>query len=336
LSLIEISGEVQVDGGVTATGFNGEVFTTVFDKPTVVQTFGDNGSPVVTFELQKNQIYSGKVNVENGQFSFSFIVPKDISYDYGNGKISYYARSPETDANGYDNSIVIGGFNPIAAIDEEGPEIELYMNDRNFVGGSITDQNPVLLADLSDASGINTVGNGIGHDITAVLDDDSQTPMILNDYYVSDLNTYKSGVITYPLNNLSGGRHHLTLKVWDVYNNSSEAVISFVVSGDDQYNMLNLYNYPNPFKTTTTFSFETNRTNSEVDVELVIFNMYGRPVRSISKTLYISGYRSEPVIWDGTDDGGWKCSAGMYVYRLIATMPDGTQATETAKLVLLR
>jgi hypothetical protein len=210
------------------------------------------------------------------------------------------------------------------------------MNDRNFVGGSITDQNPVLLADLSDASGINTVGNGIGHDITAVLDDDSQTPMILNDYYVSDLNTYKSGVITYPLNNLSGGRHHLTLKVWDVYNNSSEAVISFVVSGDDQYNMLNLYNYPNPFKTTTTFSFETNRTNSEVDVELVIFNMYGRPVRSISKTLYISGYRSEPVIWDGTDDGGWKCSAGMYVYRLIATMPDGTQATETAKLVLLR
>jgi hypothetical protein len=336
LSLIEITGEVQYDGGVPATDFNGEVFTTVFDKPMEVQTFGDNGSPVVTFALQKNQIYSGKVNVENGQFSFSFIVPKDISYDYGNGKISYYARSPETDANGYDNSIVIGGFNPLAAIDEEGPEIELYMNDRNFVSGSITDQNPMLLADLSDESGINTVGNGIGHDITAILDDNSQTPMILNEYYVADLNTYKSGVISYPLNNLSEGRHHLTLKVWDVYNNSSEAVISFVVSGDDKYNMLNLYNYPNPFKTTTTFSFETNRTNSDMKIQLHIFNMYGRLVKNISKTLYISGYRSEPVIWDGTDDAGSKCSAGMYVYRIIATLPDGTQATETAKLVLLK
>jgi flagellar hook assembly protein FlgD len=159
--------------------------------------------------------------------------------------------------------------------------------------------------------------------------------MILNDYYVSDLNTYKSGVITYPLNGLSEGRHHLTLKVWDVYNNSSEAVISFVVSGDDRYDMLNLYNYPNPFKTTTTFSFETNRTNAEVDIELLIFNMYGRRVKTISKTAYISGYRAEPVTWDGTDDSGSKCTAGMYVYRLIATMPDGTQATETAKLVLL-
>jgi flagellar hook assembly protein FlgD len=109
-----------------------------------------------------------------------------------------------------------------------------------------------------------------------------------------------------------------------------------MVSGDEDYNMLNLYNYPNPFKISTTFSFETNRTNSSADIELMIYNMYGRLVRKITKTLYISGYRSEPVIWDGTDDAGSRCSAGMYVYRLIATLPDGTQATETAKLVLLR
>jgi hypothetical protein len=336
LSLMEITGEVQYDGGVTATDFDGEVFTTVFDKASSIQTIGDNVAQTRVFELQKNQIYSGKVIVDDGKFSFSFIVPKDISYDYGQGKISYYARSAETDANGYDNSIVIGGFNPIAAIDEEGPEIDLFMNDRKFISGSITDQNPVLLADLSDQSGINTVGNGIGHDITLVLDDNTQTPMILNEYYVADLNTYKSGVISYPLHDLSEGRHHLTLKVWDVYNNSSEAVISFVVSNDDQYEMLNLYNYPNPFKTFTTFTFESNRANTEVDLQLMIFNMYGRQVKTIDQTLYISGYRSEPVVWDGTDDGGAKCSAGMYVYRLVATLPDGTQATETSKLVLLR
>jgi hypothetical protein len=335
LSLMEISGEVRNEAGTLASDFNGQVFTTVFDKPSVVQTLGDNGNPVMTFGLQKNQIYSGKVNVEEGKFSFSFIVPKDISYDYGNGKISYYARSPETDANGYDNSIVIGGFDPVAAIDDEGPEIELYMNDRNFQSGSITDPNPTLLAYLDDQSGINTVGNGIGHDITAVLDGNSQTPMILNDYYVSDLNTYKSGVISYPLSNLSEGRHHITLKVWDVYNNSSEATISFLVSTEDQNYILNLYNYPNPFKTSTTFSFETNRTNTDISVQLQIYNMYGRVVKTMNKDLYITGYRSEPMTWDGTGDSGARCGAGLYVYRFTAKLPDGTQATGTAKLVLL-
>ena len=317
-------------------GFNGEVFTTVFDKPSIVQTMGDNGNPVMTFGLQKNQIYSGKVKVEEGKFSFSFIVPKDISYDYGKGKISYYARNGETDANGFDSSIVIGGFNPVAAIDDEGPEIEMYMNDRSFVDGSITDQNPTLLAFVDDLSGINTIGNGIGHDITAVLDGNTQEPMVLNEYYVSDLDTYQSGVISYPLSGLPDGRHHLTLKVWDVYNNSSEATISFVVTSNEKGYMLSLYNYPNPFKTTTTFSFETNRTQSDINVQLLIFNMYGRLVRTMDKDLFISGYRSEPMTWDGTDDSGSHCGAGLYVYRLTATLPDGTSTTASAKLVLLR
>lgn len=335
LSLMEIEGEVQDDAGTLAGSFNGEVFPTVFDKPTAVQTLGDNGNPVMTFSVQKNQIYSGKVNVVNGKFSYSFIVPKDISYDYGSGKISYYARSAETDANGYDEDIVIGGFNPLAAIDDEGPEIDMYMNDRNFTNGAITDPNPVLLADLSDQSGINTVGNGIGHDITAVLDGHSQEPMILNEYYVADLNTYKTGVVTYPLSNLAEGRHTLTLKVWDVYNNSSESSISFLVTSDDKGYMLNVYNYPNPFKTSTTFSFESNRTNTDMNVELRIFNMYGRLVRTMTRDLFISGYRSEPMSWDGTDDGGSPCGAGLYVYRITATLPDGSSTTGTAKLILI-
>jgi hypothetical protein len=335
LALMEISGEVRDISGNLAESFNGEVFPTVFDKPALVQTLGDNGNQVMTFELQKNQIYSGKVNVVNGKFSYSFIVPKDISYDYGTGKISYYARSAETDANGYDDTIVIGGFDPLAAIDDEGPEIELYMNDRNFVDGAITDPDPILLADLSDQSGINTVGNGIGHDITAILDGNSAEPMILNEYYVADLNTYKSGVITFPLAGITEGRHTLTLKVWDVYNNSSEATISFIVTTTDKGYMLNVYNYPNPFKSSTTFSFETNLTNTDANIELRIFNMYGRLVRTMTRNLYLSGYRTEPMIWDGTDDGGAKCGAGLYVYRITATMSNGYSTTGTAKLVLL-
>jgi len=336
LSEVTISGEVQYENGTLVADFSGQVFPTVFDKPSEILTLGNDGDPPIEFLVQKNQIYKGKVLVTNGRFTFSFIVPKDIAYKYGTGKISYYARSAETDANGFDTTIVVGGFNPLAVIDDQGPDITLYMNEIGFVSGGITNQNPVLLAYVTDESGINTVGNGIGHDITAILDDDSQNPQILNDYYVADLDTYQSGWISYPFYNLSEGRHNIRLKVWDVFNNSSEAVISFVVYSTNEFVLDNLYNYPNPFQDRTTISFETNQTNIPVDIEIHIYTLYGKLVKTIRTNQFIHGYRVEPVEWDGTADGGWKVSTGTYVYRATIILPDGNVNAATSKLVVIR
>ncbi|MBL7137836.1 MAG: type IX secretion system sortase PorU [Bacteroidales bacterium] len=336
LSEVTISGEVQNENGTLASGFNGLVLPTVLDKPSEIMTLGNDGDPPIEFLVQKNQIYKGKVQVVDGQFSFSFIIPKDIAYKFGTGKISYYARSAETDANGFDTSVVVGGFNPLAIKDEQGPDITLYMNTIGFVSGGITNQNPVLLAYVTDESGINTVGNGIGHDITAILDEDSKNPQILNDYYVADLNTYQSGWISYPYYNLPEGRHSITLKVWDVFNNSSEAVISFVVYGTGEFVMDHLYNYPNPFQDKTTISFETNQTNMNVEIEIQIYTIFGKLLKTIRTTQFIHGYRVQPVTWDGTADGGWKVSTGTYIYRAILRLPDGSVNSATAKLVVIR
>jgi hypothetical protein len=336
LSEVTVNGEVQFDDGTPASGFDGQVYATVYDKPSKVVTLGNDGDPPVTFYVQKNQIYKGQVQVQQGQFSFSFIVPKDIAYSYGEGKISYYARNEETDAHGFDPSIVVGGFNPESITDSVGPEITLYINNFLFQSGGITNQNPRLLATIYDESGINTVGNGIGHDITATLDGDTKNAQILNDYYVADLDTYQSGMIDYPFFDIPSGRHTLTLKVWDVYNNSSEASISFVVYGTDQYILQNVINYPNPFRTQTTFVFETNQAGLEAQIELQIYSIYGQPVRTIQQTSYLTGYRNEPVTWDGTADGGWKVNSGTYIYRLRMTLPDGAQNYTTGKLVLIR
>ena len=69
-----------------------------------------------------------------------------------------------------------------------------------------------------DENGINTVGNGIGHDIELVIDNDNANSIVLNDYYVADLNTYKSGKINFELNDIDPGEHNLKIKVWDNYN----------------------------------------------------------------------------------------------------------------------
>ena len=336
LQEVTIEGEIVDLEGNPIPEFQGTIFPTVLDKPSEVYTNGNDGSPKVKFLLYKNPIYKGTVQVDQGTFSFSFIVPKDISYRYGNGRISYYAKNAATDAAGYDESIIVGGYNNTAIPDENGPAITLYMNDRNFKPEGITDQRPVLLVDVMDESGINTVGNGIGHDITAILDNQTTNPIILNEYYVSDLNTFTSGVITYPLGPLADGYHSLTVKVWDVYNNSTEATLGFIVISSSEIAIEHLINFPNPFRYQTIFSFETNQTGKNLEIEIRIYSLYGLLVKTIRDNILATGYRMISIPWDGTTDDGSKIGSGTYICELKLTLPDGTFTRETSKLVVLR
>jgi len=336
LSTVTIKGEIRDDNGNKVTGFNGTVMPTVYDKPSEITTTPLEGDSPFHFSIRKNVIYKGKLAVTAGQFSFSFIVPKDIAYNFGGGKISYYARINETDANGYNMNIIVGGYNNEASQDDEGPAIRLFMNDTMFVSGGITDQNPKLIALLSDSSGINTVGNGIGHDLTATLDDDSKSLKILNDYYVADLNTFQRGVITYPFFGLSDGLHTVTLKVWDVYNNSSDASIEFIVVSSSQLAVQHLLNYPNPFFDRTTFSFEYNQPNTEMNVQIDIYSLTGQKVKTLRQPFYSNGFRENKIEWDGSDDNGVRIGSGIYVYNVKVTIPDGSTTQKSSKLMVIR
>ena len=150
---------------------------------------------------QNNILYKGAATVRDGKFSFSFIVPKDIAYNYGAGKISYYAVNDDgekpIDANGVESDFVIGGTADDIVYDYDGANLSLFMNDTLFIDGGITDENPTLLAHISDASGINTVGNGIGHDITAILDGNTASPYVLNDFYEAVKDDFTRGFIRF-------------------------------------------------------------------------------------------------------------------------------------------
>ncbi len=335
LSNVTISGELQDYDGNKLTDFNGTLYPTIFDKPFPYTTLGnDIGSFPTTFYIQKNPLYKGKASIENGEWSFSFIVPKDIAYQYGYGKFSYYAKSEDTDAAGYFIDVTVGGYNPFAAADNEGPVIKLYMNDENFVFGGLTDENPILLADIFDESGINTVGSGVGHDIVASIDDEMD--FVLNDYYEAELDNYQYGSVRYPFFNLADGWHSLKLKVWDVYNNSSQAYTEFVVAESSEMALDYLMSYPNPFKDWTIFSFEHNQSLEPIDVKIEIYTLSGQLVKTITDVYNAGGYRYKSYEWDGCDEGGEKLMQGMYVYRVIVQNSDGTVSQDNNKLVILK
>jgi hypothetical protein len=338
LQEITIKGEVQ-SAGQTLANFNGFLFPTIFDKSQQYNTLGnDPDSPVYTFNLQKNILYKGLTSVKNGKFEFTFIVPRDISYQYGFGKISYYATNYLTDANGYNQDITIGGSFPNAENDIDGPKIQLFMNDTLFVSGGITNQNPWLHALLFDEHGINTIGNGIGHDVTAILDENSSQPIVLNDYYQADLNNYQKGLIRYPFYNLADGLHTLSMKVWDVYNNSSDAYIEFIVASNQEVVIENLLNAPNPFQSETSFIFEHNQSCDLLNVQLLIYNTNGQLVRDLQAVVNSTGYQVGPdqLTWDGTNDYGSPLGQGVYIYQLKVELPNGEYEIKSNKLVLLR
>ena len=245
LGMVTIEGQIE-DQGMLLSNFSGIVYTTVYDKEIIKTTLGQESCTPMPYRDQNNILYKGSASVTNGKFSFSFIVPKDIAYNYGTGKVSYYTISDSEqnpiDGNGIDESFVIGGTADDIIYDYDPAQISLFMNDTLFVNGGITDPNPILLAHIFDVSGINTVGNGIGHDITAVLDGNTANPYVLNDFYEAQKDDFTKGVISFPLYNLSAGEHSITLKVWDVFNNSSEATINFVVAASDRMVIVGFFN----------------------------------------------------------------------------------------------
>ena len=205
------------------------------------------------------------------------------------------------------------------------------MNDESFRNQGITNQNPVLLAKFEDESGINSVGAGIGHDISGVLDGDIRNQAIMNEFYESELNNFRKGQLKFPYRNLTMGMHTLQVKAWDVYNNPGNAEIQFLVAEKPLLAVRYLMNYPNPVTDKTQFTFEHNRAEESLILRLEITDLQGNLVKTFEKTSNPTGFREAALEWDGLDEFGKQCNNGLYVYRLTVQDEDGAIATAFEK-----
>ncbi|WP_299820075.1 type IX secretion system sortase PorU [uncultured Pontibacter sp.] len=336
LGKINLKGHVATKAGSVATDFNGEVQVTVYEKPITLRTFGDDNSPPVSINVRESVLYDGKATVKNGIFDVSFIVPKDIAYNYGQGKISLYASNSLQDALGANQSVIVGGAAKNVQTDNTAPTLQLYMNDESFVFGGTTAKDAVLLAKIYDESGINTAGLGIGHEITAILDEKRDNLIVLNDYYTSDPDSYQSGRVKYTFKDLAPGPHSLTIKAWDTYNNATEEHIEFIVSNDSKIALDHVLNHPNPFSTKTTFHFDHNRAGENLDVQIQIYTISGKLVKTLQTTSYASKAHIADLSWDGRDEYNDVLAKGVYIYKVnVRSQQDGSKTSKFEKLVIL-
>ena len=346
LDLVNIEGQVYDKNGQFLDDYSGILTSTVYDKNISRTTLANdntadgNGNLILLdFETLGEVLFRGKSSVENGEFQFSFVVPKDVKMEIDSGKFSFYAKDQYSilDKSGYNTTIQIGGINEDAEEDNIGPEIQIFLNDESFVSGGITNESPNLIVKLSDNNGINT-SSGVGHDILATIDSDDINAIILNNYYVADVDDYKNGTVNYQLDNLQPGQHTLKIKAWDVYNNSSISEIDFMVFNENEKLVLDkVLNYPNPFVDFTEFWFNHN-SSSVLNVKIEIFTISGRLVKTITGNTNFSGDSnfSRELIWDGRDDFGDKVAKGIYVYKLsVRSELTNMQTSKIEKLVIL-
>lgn len=335
LGKYNFEGIVTDAAGNPVNDFNGTLQPTVFDKAQTVKTLGnDAGSIVTEFNQQSGILYKGKSTVSNGRFRFSFIVPKDINFRTGKARISLYADDGKRDANGVNDSFTTGGAGGDNLTDNTGPVIKPFLNDDQFQNGGLTHENPVLLVKLFDDSGISTSGNGIGHDITAVLDGNERNVLVLNDFYTALQDSYQQGQVLYQLPTLTEGKHSIRIKAWDVANQSGETTLDFIVVKRAVFQIANIRNFPNPFTSSTTIAFEHNRPGADMGVTVSIYTASGALVKQIRRVVNTDGTRNVQINWQGDDQSGSKLKKGIYIYKIVV-VAGGSVAESTQQLIIL-
>ena len=343
---LNANGTLTITGHITSyqnedeliNDFNGTVYPVLYDKPKTVTTLGnDPKSYPFPYEVQNNILYKGKASVKNGRFTFSLVLPMDISYQFGQGKLSYYAADSLQDAGGYFSGLVIGGINQDATQDVTGPDINMYLNEMGSFQPDLINPSPVLIAELSDPSGINATGIGIGHDITLTVNDDSYNSIVLNNRFEPAMDDHTSGTIVFPFNSLPNGEYTLELKAWDMFNNSSVETVHFKVSDSIRVGLTEVYNYPNPFSDHTWFTFNHNQFEGDLTVEINIFNFYGQHVRTIGpENVFTNGYSIDPIYWNGDSEGGARLQPGIYFYTIRVTNDKNHSTERVQKMILTR
>lgn len=330
LQKVSIYGSVLKTDSTFWGEYNGDINLKVFDVDRFVTVY-DFGVPF-SFRLDGGTIFNGSASVANGKWKIEFVVPKDISYNTGNGKMIAYFNNSATDGSGYTNNFFLNGIDSNAAADTIGPKITLFMDSRNFRSGDMVNQNTKVIADFFDENGMNLTGT-IGHKIEAVINNDENNKIDLTQFYNSTSN-YQNGTLDYALSNLPDGTYNIKLRAWDTYNNVGETQVDFQVTSNKQLTIENVYNYPNPMRDITSFLFQHNF-DVPLNVGIRIYTVSGRLIKELNKDNISDKFVK--IDWDGKDADGDAIANGTYIYRLSVKSSDGNFNTNsTGKLAVLK
>lgn len=335
-SKITVKGRILTPEGALAQDFNGTIHPTVMDSKEQVTTLDNRGEGPYTYTERSKTLFAGSDSVRRGHFEFTFPVPLDINYSDEEGLLSLYALDANlaTEAGGYFDRFLVGGTADDIDSDAEGPAINIYLNTPDFQSGGETNTTPLLVAELEDADGINTVGNGIGHDLSLSIDGSPTLTYNLNDYYTPLAGDYTRGTVRFSIPALTEGRHTLSFRAWDLLNNSSVKTLDFEVVRGLRPGFLSLTCTQSPARRSTTFLLSHNRPGSTLAVRMSVYDFSGRELWTHLEQGVSEG-QTYHVEWDLCSNGGQRLAPGVYLYRASIVSDGSRESTKAQKIIIL-
>ena len=335
LSVQNVQGRIIDEDSLTVENFAGTLDVTIYDKLQTITTRDNDdtsGEPVLLeYKDYPNTIFSGSTQVKEGLFSFTFMVPKDIRYNFGNGRIVYYAHDSITnsEAVGHFEEFIVGGTGNSLLVDTVGPTMKLYLNCTSFKDGDKTYESPRFFAELEDEHGINTSGAGIGHDLLLTVDNDPKQIYAINEYFTAENNSYQKGLVSYRMEKLEDGPHTLTFRAWDLLNNSTTQSLNFIVETGYDPSIASVTSYPNPVHQTGVVNLiiEYDQPDEMLETEVFLYNVNGQMVYDRMQenperiAINLSSLSLQP---------------GVYVYNVKIKSASNKYSTMSGKIIITR
>lgn len=331
----EVEGRIVDIDGNTDTSFNGTIELSLYDAEKVVTTLGNIDGEPVTYNDRTTRLFRCTARVDSGYWKTSVLLPVDIENNYSPGKIVLYAYSDKgLEANGHTDKFYVYGFDENAPEDIQGPEIKRFtLNSDAFRDGGAVSSTPLVLADLTDDSGINISSLGIGHSMSLTLDGKREYSDVAN-YFVPTNGDPTSGSISYLMPQIEPGDHTLDLQVWDNAGNSSKATLRFSVGAHGNTVIYGLTTDKNPASTSVVFMLTAEQPEPGTECILEVFDLSGRKIWSHTNTISGVADSNVQVKWDLRDSSGHRIPRGIYLYRATVKNSKGVVDSSTKKLAV--
>ena len=333
-SVITVSGHIECNGE-RLDSYRGLLSSTVFDNERLIVCHNNLKTADEPFEfMQRDRIlYSGTDSVRNGEFTFSFPVPMDINYSDEKGRILLFVHGNDgRNANGSYDNFTVGGTAQGLSRDSIGPDIHLYLNTPSFQYGQSVNATPMLVVELSDSSGLNTSGNGLGHDILLVIDNNPNWTWVLNGLFEQTEGDYTSGRVRFSIPELPEGKHEIMLRAWDVMNNSSTVYLGFKVVSDLKPRFT-VDVTASPARERTSFVITHDRPGTDTSVTIQVASSDGT-VQWVTTCRDNTGSGVTVVDWNLSGSSGHRMQPGLYIVR--ATVNNaGAASSASCKMVIV-
>lgn len=333
--VVRFSGYVNADKTAKTPdeSFNGTLTGMVFmpKQSITCKGYGNNYEDPLTYSDYTQVLYEGSVEVKKGRFNLELMIPRGISFSTQKALLSLYAVNADAtvELNGHYDQFCMNGTATPEVPDTLGPQIYMYFNTPDFPDGGTITPGAICYASVADSSAISMLSGNMGHDMEVWFDNDPSTRKVVSDFFTFDYGSYSKGMVEFPLPSLPLGRHSISFRAWDVFDNSTTSTLNFVLSEGTlpEFDVISTEYTP---RQSTNF-ITTFVASAEVESEVVteVYNIAGIRVWHSSARVPV-GNKYASIGWNVTDYSGNRLERGVYLYRSKV----GNKETKTKKLII--